>query len=236
MARGFGPVSGGVAASFAARASGILAAAFLCLLITFAPASAKAPRAGVFDYYVLALSWSPTYCAEQGGGDNQQCSAGRRFAFVVHGLWPQYDQGWPEACDSRENWVPDEQIDAMLPVMPSKRLIIHEWKKHGTCSGLSMDAYFDLTRALFSAVRIPARYAAPTQDVLTTPDQLVTDFVKTNRGLGESMLSVDCGRKRGRARLKELRVCFNKEGEFAACGSNEARSCRADQLVMPPVR
>jgi ribonuclease T2 len=25
-------------------------------------------RAGVFDYYVLALSWSPTYCADRGGG------------------------------------------------------------------------------------------------------------------------------------------------------------------------
>ena len=215
---------------------GSLIAAAIGLLTAFSAAEAKAPRAGVFDYYVLALSWSPTYCGDRGGQDKQQCGSGRRFAFVVHGLWPQHEQGWPESCAANETWVPDEQIEAMLPVMPSKKLIIHEWKKHGTCSGLSMDGYFDLSRDLLAKVRVPARYAAPTQDVLTTPDQLVTDFVKTNSGLSANMLFVDCGRKRGRARLKELRVCFSRDGDFTRCGGNETQSCSADTLVLPPVR
>ena len=60
-------------------------------------AAAKGPVPGQFDYYVLALSWSPSYCAgEAGQNDQQQCAPGRRFAFVVHGLWPQYNKGWPE--------------------------------------------------------------------------------------------------------------------------------------------
>ena len=54
---------------------------------------------GKFDYYVLALSWSPSYCqAAQERAPNrapdQQCS-GRPFSFVVHGLWPQYERGFP---------------------------------------------------------------------------------------------------------------------------------------------
>jgi ribonuclease T2 len=154
----------------------------------------------------------------------------------VHGLWPQYENGWPESCEASENWVPDHVIDGMIDIMPSKRLIIHEWKKHGTCSGLGIQGYFDKTRSLFQKIRIPARYLAPAADVITTPGQLVADFVKTNASLTADMLSVQCGNARDRARLAELRVCFSKSGAFQACGANERRACRAKALVLPRVR
>jgi ribonuclease T2 len=192
---------------------------------------------GDYDYFVLSLSWSPTYCSRpEGGVDRQQCAPGKRFAFVVHGLWPQYDVGWPQDCRTTENWVPQSQIDRMLAIMPSKNLIIHEWRKHGSCSGLTMANYFEVTRLLFLKVRIPARYLSPQAPILTTPDQLVTDFVKTNAGLTATMLSVQCGNARDRARLSELRVCIDKRGNFRQCGANEARRCQASTLEMPPVR
>ena len=211
-------------------------AAFLAILLS-GPAAARDDRPGVFDYFVLSLSWSPTYCDGPGGEqDQQQCSPGKRFAFVVHGLWPQYDSGWPEFCRTRETWVPDRIIDSMIDIMPSKRLIIHEWKKHGACSGLSMADYFRGTRLLFEKIRIPARYLSPQAAVITTPEQLVTDFVKTNRDLTASMISVQCGNARDRARLSELRICLDRRGNFRQCGMNEQRQCRAKTLVMPPVR
>ena len=214
--------------------------ALLTVLVLVLPAAARAPerhKPGVFDYFVLALSWSPSYCASDAGQrDDTQCSPGRSFAFVVHGLWPQYNQGWPENCPTTEAWVTQDNIDAMMGIMPSKKLIIHEWKKHGTCAGVSQSDYFRATRLLFDKVKIPARYLSPTADVITTPEQLVTDFVKTNKGLSVDMLSVQCGNSRDRARLSELRVCLDKRGNFAACGQNEARSCAAKTLVMPRVR
>ena len=156
----------------------IAAAVVLAVLLTLGPAHAReTPRAGVFDSFVLSLSWSPTYCeTSEGEDDRQQCAPGKRFAFVVHGLWPQYTRGWPEYCAGREQWVPDPIIDGMLDVMPSKSLIIHEWKKHGSCSGVSVADYFRATRLLFERVRIPARYLSPGAPVVTTPDQLVTDY------------------------------------------------------------
>lgn len=221
---------------FRAPGVAVVAAAVLAILLN-AGALARDSRAGVFDYLVLSLSWSPTYCDGPGGrDDHQQCGPGRRFAFVVHGLWPQYNSGWPEYCDTRESWVPQALIDAMLDIMPSKRLIIHEWKKHGSCSGLTMADYFEATRLLFEKIRIPARYLSPQAPINTTPGQLVTDFVKTNRGLTHGMLSVQCGNARDRARLSELRICIDRRGNFRQCGVNEARHCRARTLVMPPVR
>lgn len=214
--------------------AGLIALAGLAL----APAAeARGPIPGQFDYYALTLSWSPTYCASQAGQDDrQQCGLGRAYAFVVHGLWPQYEQGWPQDCVLREKWVPNDLIAATLDIMPSKRLIIHEWKKHGGCSGLRMRAYFELTRNLFARIRIPARYLRPQEPVVTTPEQLVADFVKTNRDLTSDMLSVQCGNARGAARLSELRICFSKDGTLRSCGANERRQCRAEKLVLPPVR
>lgn len=220
-----------------------LAAAVLAGLLALAspalapPSEARGPVPGQFDYYALTLSWSPTYCASQAGQDDrQQCGLGRAYAFVVHGLWPQYEQGWPQDCTLREKWVPDDLIASMLDIMPSKRLIIHEWKKHGSCAGLKMRAYFELTRSLFAKIRIPARYLSPQEAVVTTPGQLVSDFVKTNRDLTSDMLSVQCGNSRGAARLSELRICFGKDGTVQPCGVNERRQCRAEKLVLPPVR
>ena len=165
-----------------------------------------------------------------------QCGGSRPYSFVVHGLWPQYAKGWPQDCASSEAWVPQERIDGMMDIMPSKKLIIHEWKKHGTCAGVHQEDYFLMVRALFDAVRIPARYLSPTEDVITTPDQLVTDFVKTNRDLTADMMQVECGNARGESKLSELRICLSKGGKFIPCGANEANACRASSLVLPHVR
>ncbi len=221
----------------------VLTAAAGCILVAAGLLSCAASRAdaggkaGSFNYYVLSVSWSPTYCqSDAGRNDRQQCGSGRQFAFVVHGLWPQYERGWPDYCRTRENWVGNRTIESMLDIMPSKRLIIHEWKKHGTCSGLGQRGYFDLTRELFAKIRIPARYITPTRHVVTTPRQLARDFLKTNRWLREDQISVQCGNRRDRANLREIRFCFSRRGEPTACGHNERRTCRADKLVMPPVR
>ncbi len=219
---------------FARQAVSAAAAVLLTALLLSA---AQASESGDFDYYALSLSWSPSHCAgSEGRDDGGQCAPGRRFAFVVHGLWPQYERGWPQNCENRERWVPEERIGAMLDIMPSRKLVIHEWRKHGSCSGLSQEDYFGRTRALYGKVKIPARYLAPQADIVTTPEQLIADFVKTNRNLTAAMISVQCGNARNRARLAELRICFDKAGSFIACGANEAGHCRARQLVMPPVR
>ncbi len=194
-------------------------------------------RPGAFDYYVLALSWSPTYCATTGRDRNDpQCDGRRPYAFVLHGLWPQYAKGWPEYCRTpRKPWVPRKLIASMLDIMPSPKLVIHEYKKHGTCSGLAPDAYYAQARAAFDRIRIPARYLGPNRAVTVSPRQIEVDFLKTNPGLTPEMLSVACGRGK---RLREVRICFSKRLELRACGPNEEqrRLCRLERIVMPPVR
>jgi ribonuclease T2 len=199
--------------------------------------TASAISAPSIDHYLLALSWSPTYCGSApGAGEVLQCGSGRRFAFIVHGLWPQHNRGWPEYCAADEPVVPEESIRDMLPLMPSRNLIIHQWRKHGSCSGLSMGDYFALTKALFSKVRIPARYLSPAAVITTSPSAIVEDFIKSNHGLTPSMISVRCRFRRGQARLTGIDICFALHGGFVACGAEDKRRCTASSLLVPPAR
>ena len=209
-------------------------AAFL-VLWSAAAGAGEHRAAGDFDYYMLALSWSPTYCASsRGRGDALQCDSGRPYGFIVHGLWPQYRDGWPQYCGDAP--LPEALVVDMLDIMPSPGLVRHQWTKHGTCTGLSPADYFALTRKLFEDVTIPARYVEPGRSIEVTVDRFAADFLATNRDMERGMISVQCGNRRDRARLAELRICFSRDGSPRSCGRNEQRQCRAERLVLPPAR
>ncbi len=224
--------------------AGILVFALACVLLFSATkAVARGERAGDFDYYVLAMSWSPTYCLEQGDRRRDaQCRPGAGHGFVAHGLWPQFRRGWPSECrvPASRRFVPDSVIREVLDVMPAKGLVIHQWRKHGVCSGLSPRAFFDLTERLFRMVRIPPDYQRPVRPLKRTVEQLRRDFAAANReaGFTADSFAIVCRRKgRGEALLREIRVCFTPTGRPSRCGANERRAqCRARVVVLPPVR
>ena len=192
--------------------------------------------AGQFDFYVLSLSWSPSFCAaahERDGAriPGAQCGA-RPFAFVVHGLWPQYEHGFPEYCQVPAPRLYRGIVDSMLDVMPAPHLIFNEWDRHGTCSGLSPRAYFDLVRKARAAVKIPAEYVELQSPLNVTPTAVEEAFTKANPGLSSEGMAIGCDHKR----LTEVRICLSKELQFRNCAEIARRSCERDQLVMPPVR
>lgn len=191
---------------------------------------------GQFDFYVLSLSWSPSFCAaaaERGRGraPSLQCGA-RPFSFVVHGLWPQYERGFPENCQVPAPRLDHRIVDAMLDLMPAPRLVYNEWDKHGTCSGLSARDYFAAIRKARSAVTIPADYVSLQMPLSVTPDAVDEAFVKANPGLAKGDVAVLCDRRR----LTEVRLCLSKDLKFRACPQVAKRSCRNDNILMPPLR
>ena len=209
------------------------------------PYSADRPKsthqAGQFDYYVLSMSWSPSYCAGlPRDGYDPQCHRrdGKRYSFVLHGLWPQYERGWPQSCPTADRgFVPRPVATRMLDIMPSEKLVFHEYRKHGTCSGLGVDGYFAMSRKLFEKVKIPQQMqnVSDPRFFIATGD-LLKDFQAANPGLKPDAIAVDCGGPGNR--LKEVRICFDKEGEYRACGRNEnqGKLCSADRMYVPPVR
>ena len=191
---------------------------------------------GQFDYYILALSWSPSYCeARQDRAPNRsrdrQCD-GRPFSFVVHGLWPQYDRGFPSYCQVPPPRLDRNIVGSMLDLMPSPRLIFHEWDQHGTCSGLSPRAYFDDVRKARAAVKIPSEYVKLESPASVTPREVAEAFLKANPGLSPRAISVFCDR----TWLTEVRICLGKDLSFRDCTETRRHACRLDRARMPAVR
>jgi ribonuclease T2 len=217
---------------------GLLAFAALIGIATAASAQDRRQNAaGEFDFYVLSLSWSPSYCEEasergSGGRSQQAQCGGRPFSFVVHGLWPQYEHGFPDYCQRPSPRLDRNIMSSMLDLMPAPGLIFSEWDKHGTCSGLGAKAYFETIRKARSAVKIPEEYLELSAPKTVAPAEIEDAFIKVNPGLSASAIAVTCNR----TRLSEVRICMSKDLQFRACEEIDRRAFQRDEVVMPPMR
>ncbi len=190
-----------------------------------------ASRPGDFDFYVLSLSWSPGFCAT-GGRARSQCASGANLGFVVHGLWPQYEHGFPSDCAAGA-YPSRIAVQSAQGLYPDDGLARHEWRRHGTCSGKSPTDYYADVRRAHDAVSIPSPFQSAQQQQTWTPVDIERAFVAANPGLKPGMLAVACRS----GVLEEVRICFSKDlRAFQACPEVAHSDCRGPALSVPPVR
>jgi ribonuclease T2 len=202
---------------------------FIAALIGIASPAFAEDVAGDFDFYVLALSWSPTYCTIEGSPDEAQCGI-KRHGFIVHGLWPQYERGYPEYCRSSMNdRVSAGAASTMYDIMPSIGLIRYQWRKHGLCTGLGEADYFALTRLAFEKISIPKEYAAPDRVLTVKPTAVESAFLSANPGLSPRGIAVTCQE----GFLGDVRICLTRDLEFRECREVDAGACRASRISVP---
>jgi ribonuclease T2 len=203
------------------------------LLLCAAAVRAEGERAGAFDYYVLALSWTPTWCALEGDArESPQCDEGRGFGFTLHGLWPQYEAGWPSYCPTTARPPSRAMTGAMEDIMGSPGLAWHQWRKHGVCSGLSAEDYFALSRLAYSRVVRPDLLRQLDREVRLPARVVEEAFLEANPDLGPEMLTVTCRSDR----VQEVRLCLTRELEPRACAPDVARDCTLEAALFSPMR
>lgn len=209
-------------------------AAVFCGLLAL-PAKAAAnetsgDQAGAFDFYVLALTWAPSYCEAAGKRANrQECGKGKDYGFIVHGLWPENEHGHPQSCASTlPARVPQALGKTLFDIMPSMALIGHEWRAHGTCTGLSQEAYFTLLRRARNKVKVPTGFT-PDEPRSMAPDEIEAAFIKANPGLSGTGIATTCND----GRLGDVRICLTKDLAFRSCGEVDARSCPLPKATLP---
>lgn len=208
--------------------------ALLLLLLALAlPAHAEDDAPGDFDYYIMALSWSPNWCALTGDARrHDQCDARHAHGFILHGLWPQFETGYPSDCRSPQRDPSRAETAAMTDIMGSGGLAWHQWKKHGRCTGLTADGYFATARRAYGAIRLPGALQSLNRR-LTLPARAVEDaFIAANPALPRDAITVTC--KAGM--IQEVRVCLTKDLSPRRCGRDVIRDCRLTDAVMEPVR
>jgi ribonuclease T2 len=205
----------------------------ISILLTAGDALAE-DRPGAFDFYVLSLSWSPSFCLTEAGRDEPlQCRSERRHGFIVHGLWPQYEAGWPEFCPTDQPpEVPASLAESLFDIMPSPGLIAHQWRKHGSCSGLDQGGYFAKTRRAQERVAIPEALKVPDRPRYASARAVEEAFIAANPGLSATGIAVACDE----GRLREVRICLTRNLDFRRCHEVDRRGCTDPRLAIPAQR
>jgi ribonuclease T2 len=210
----------------------VIAVVAVTMPLTAARKKKKAAPPAAFTYYLLTLSWAPDFCAQAGAAKNPaECGAGKKIGFVVHGLWPQGDTTrGPENCGPASP-VASSLVQLMLNYIPTASLIQHEWKTHGTCSGLSAADYFAAVRKARDSVTIPDEFKAPAQTLNLSPAAIEQAFAAANPSFPKTAFRTSCTA----GELQESRICFGKDVSPQAC-TPSAGECTLPAMNVLPVR
>lgn len=205
----------------------------LIWVLTALPALAQEDKTGQFDYYVMALSWSPNWCEIEGDAKrSDQCDARHDHGWILHGLWPQYHRGFPSYCQTGERAPTRGQTNAMADIMGTGGLAWHQWKKHGVCSGLSSAEYYELSGEAYASIKRPEVFRKLTKDI-KLPASVVEDaWLKANPQLEADGITITCRQ----GYIQEARVCLSRDLEPVPCGQDVVRDCRMKDAVFTPVR
>src|SRR5450755_1027386 len=185
---------------------------------------------GEFDYYLLTLSWAPEFCATNSAGRaSVECDPKKHMGLVVHGLWPQDNDGkWPESCSTTPP-VASATVDHMMPIMPGQSLIQHEWAKHGTCSGLSTQDYFAAIEKLYTGLHVPEDFKKPSSSAQTNASSVEKEFSSANYA-SAGAFRVSCPQNE----FSAVEICLSKDMQYQACPST-LKECHAPKIGVRPV-
>ena len=205
---------------------------FLTLLFLPTLLLAKGERTGDFDYYVLSLSWSPNWCALEGNAkDSPQCEDDKDYGWVLHGLWPQFEQGWPSYCPTTERNPSRRMTNDMTDIMGTSGLAWHQWNKHGTCAGVSATQYYDLSREAYNSVTRPPLFRKLPRAV-SVPAKIIEEAVlKSNPQLAANGVTITCRA----GMIQEVRICLNDDLSPRKCGHDVIRDCSMTDAELLPI-
>ena len=202
-------------------------------LLTWAGMASAQDTAGEFDYYVLSLSWSANWCAYEGDDrDSPQCDPARDHGWVLHGLWPQYERGYPADCRTSFRPPSRGQTGDMADIMGTSGLAWHQWNKHGVCTGLDSEDYYALSRVAYDKVTRPEVLRKLT-DPVTLPASLIEEaFIQSNPTLEPDQITITCRQ----GYIQEARICLTRDLEFRTCGTDVIRDCTMHSAQFEPMR
>ncbi|MDG1429979.1 MAG: ribonuclease T2 [Paracoccaceae bacterium] len=202
------------------------------ILSLVADTSAGDDRTGMFDYYVLSLSWSPNWCARTGiARGSDQCAPDRGLGWSLHGLWPQYETGWPSYCDTSFTSPTTLEAGEMADIMGSAGLARHEWTKHGTCSGLGAAGYFKASRTAYNGIARPFEMLSGNVAGQISAAEVEDEFIKMNPHLKAEQVTVTCKSDQ----IQEVRICLTKDLRPRDCGADVMRDCTLKEAIFHPI-
>ena len=181
----------------------ILVAGVFCTSPSRATAQQYA-KPGNFDFYLFTLSWSPQFCATT-----------RRETSGVRDAWREFRRPWALA-GVQERLLAGELFERARSRESKCRgrhhadasLVDHEWQKHGTCSGLGVDGYFDLMRSIRKSIIDSGSLLHLKETQMMAAAEIKAEFVAANPRISTEDMVIGCANNT----LVQVQFCVAKDG------------------------
>lgn len=188
----------------------------------YIPPAAEVVQGEPTAFYMLALTWAPEDCRENGEdpGYAIQCKT-NRFGFVLHGLWPNGGgKRHPRYCGPAPA-ISAATVRANACMTPSTTMQQHEWAAHGTCGWETPEAYFAQSSKLWRALKPPVLTAAT-----MTAGEVRDAFAAANPQLKREGIYIKAVEG---SRLMDVRLCYDLDYRPMACKGSLGP---ADEVVL----
>ncbi|KAK1931582.1 Ribonuclease 1 [Phytophthora citrophthora] len=233
---------------------------------------AKTMVPGDFDYMVLEQLFVPQFCRDLLKGydstishqnidvypNGTTCVASRvKSELTIHGLWPNYDDGYVSCCNPSTT-VTNDPYDAaafallesdLLSTMGEKwvdatqestydtlcEIYDHEFQKHGLCYHADGDDYISAAVAYFTATLNTAeRLSSATEQINKWAEQ---ENPQTTLAEIEALYDHDvivlCSSVDGNNTLSSIRTCYEKPSNITSDGPTTQSDCAAITASTP---
>ncbi|TQC97231.1 hypothetical protein FK216_10065 [Moraxellaceae bacterium AER2_44_116] len=171
-------------------------------------------------HYLLSINLAPAACIlHPERRELRQCQEG--YSIIVHGLWTEKTKSSPdkvqEICSEKPPELSPVQQRVLEKLMPDEDARNKAWQKYGACMGLSAQDYFRTITAYTNKLKLPETFKEEGSDRLVERDELLAQILKLNAGLTDKGVYLRCQSNQEKTFLTEVRVCYDKLGQFIDC-------------------
>ena len=191
--------------------------ASLCVQYVFAEGDQP-----VKHHYLLSINLAPAACIlHPEWRELRQCQEG--YSIIVHGLWTEKTAAEKkrlekaEVCSEKPPELSPVQQHVLEKLMPDEAVRDKAWQKYGACMGLSAQDYFRTITAYTNKLKLPDTFKQEGSDKVVGRDELLGQIIKLNTGLTEKGVYLRCQSNQEKTFVTEVRVCYDKLGQFIDC-------------------
>ncbi|MCC6374647.1 MAG: hypothetical protein IT465_07550 [Moraxellaceae bacterium] len=191
--------------------------AFWAGLISSQIAYAEEKTSAPHPYYLLSINLAPAACVVNPEHSQlRQCQEG--YAVIVRGLWKEKPEAKSGSCSEKAPELSPIQQRVLEKIMPDEEMRNKAWQRYGACTGLSAQEYFRAVMSYANKLKLPALFTqeAPS-DREFEQAFLAQEVQKLNNDLPEKGFYFRCQTHNDKTFLTEVRVCYDKLGQFVSC-------------------
>ena len=177
--------------------------------------------------YVMQVQLTPAVCALDSSKQKQRkCLEG--YSLTITGLLPETTE---RNCTTNTSAsLTPLQAKVVARVMPEENARIQLWRSVGGCVPMNASQYFRTIINFAERLKIPADLTSP-NTIEVQKENLRQQFTKLNPSLPPNGIRFTCQAFKFDSILTEIRVCYQKNGQYKQCSSHVVTGCPSEFTI-----